>query len=146
MHLPPPFHPPRARSTCALVVELRRVPRFPRAIHPPYIAASTKGGFFRGFRLGGNRVIFPPLPVSLEFEEPVVVCRFSFWTMDVRGNTFFFFNFRFRRRFRRLIKKERENFARRFDEFSFSRGALLFLAIFLKRLSRFNDEWFRMIY
>lgn len=117
MHLPP-FHPPRARSTCALVVELRRVPRFPRAIHPPYIAASTKGGFFRGFRLGGNRVIrSPPLPVSLEFEEPVVVCRFSFWTMDVRGNTFFFFNFRFRRRFRRLIKKERENLARRFDEF-----------------------------
>lgn len=90
MHLPP-FHPPRARSMCALVVELRRVPRFPRAIHPPYIAASTKGGFFRGFRLGGNRVIFPPLPVSLEFEEPVVVCRFSFWTMDVRGSPFFFF-------------------------------------------------------
>lgn len=85
---------------------------------PPYIAASmkTEGRFFRGFRLGGNRVILPFL-FRWNLKNQSVVSFFSFFLFSRWMCVLVFFYFK--RRFRRLIKKKGENFARRLDEFSF---------------------------
>lgn len=103
---------------------------------PPLYSREHEGRFF--FEVFDSVEIESSAPLPFLFrwnsknQSLSVVFLFGRWMCVVI--LFFFFNFRFRRRFRRLIKKERENLARRFDEF-FQRRVVVPCDFFEKTVS-----------